>query len=135
MIAQRINPFMQFGNYNMPERPLMADNVQDMGGGLFGGMGGGIPAQAPTGMQNNLAALQAAQGFGGGNAPNFMSSAMLGAMQAGGVPNFMNPALIGAMFKPQQQAGGYDSSGINPNGMYFPRNPGGFLPNLGFGGR
>ena len=121
---------------------------------LASGAGQMAPMQPPAAnnMQDNLAAYFAAvnrpnnmspvsgSGFGlpyqPGNPPPFMPSQGGPMLPHGGMPQFggfQRPM----MQPPMQQQGGYDSSGINPGGMYFPQNPGGFAPlrNLGFGGR
>lgn len=143
--------------------------VGGLGGGFGGGFGQEpiSPMQQPGGMQANLAALYAAmqqrQGpFAGGQfgmpqPPPFMPPQ--GGFQPPMIPHGMGmPQGMGQqmpqmgrppmgqfgmphpMQMPQQQ-GGYDSSGINPHGMYSgtfnqPQMPGGMaLRNLGFGGR
>lgn len=131
--------------------------------GVFGGMGGGgggpsggavrpggmgSMTGAPSGMdpmqqnsmQNSLAAYFASVGRGNNQAPFQMGQ---GGFQPGGFQPRPIP-MSGGFGQPQ--SGGYDSSGINPGGMYtggqqppiaLPQ--GGFqgmpLRNLGFGGR
>lgn len=119
-----------------------------IGGGMVrpGGMGSmtGAPSgmpQAPSDMQSSLAAYFAQMGRGNNQAPFQMGQ---GGFQPGGFQPRPIP-MSGGFGQPQ--GGGYDSSGINPHGMYtggqqppiaLPQ--GGFqgapmLRNLGFGGR
>lgn len=155
MFADRYNP--RAGMPGMPGADFsVAAPINNMGGGNFGGGysrgGGGITTptptqpQAPTGMLANLAAYYNAVGRPNNVAPFGGSQFGLPynpSQPSPFMPHGFQPPIMpmtGGGLPPMQQGGGYDSSGINPHGMYngtFGQAPPSVIAarNLGFGGR
>lgn len=151
--AQMMARMPQLQQLGAPRQTYTGEQDASGGGGM-GGLGGfaGFPGISPSmaapvasNMQNSLAAY-----FAQMNRPNNQApfQPQMGMPQGGFQPGGFQPRpmpISGSFGQPQ--GGGYDSSGINPSGMYtggmqqppIALPPSGFqgvpMRNLGFGGR